>query len=133
MLGALLIDAQCIPTVLQYLKPESFYRQQHKDIFSIIVRMFIASESIDFVTILEQVCREEIFPTDQDAKIYLTQLVQIVPTTGNVEAYARIVKEKYCLRSLISTFEEVIGASREGNTDPNLLMDLAEQGIYDIR
>ena len=95
--------------------------------------MFIASESIDFVTILEQVCREEIFPTDQDAKIYLTQLVQIVPTTGNVEAYARIVKEKYCLRSLISTFEEVIGASREGNTDPNLLMDLAEQGIYDIR
>ena len=56
--------------------------------------MFIASESIDFVTILEQVCREEIFPTDQDAKIYLTQLVQIVPTTGNVEAYARIVKEK---------------------------------------
>ena len=133
MLGALLIDAQCIPTVLQYLKPESFYRQQHRDIFSIIVRMFIASESIDFVTILEQVCREEIFPTDQDAKIYLTQLVQIVPTTGNVEAYARIVKEKYCLRSLISTFEEVIGASREGNTDPNLLMDLAEQGIYDIR
>ena len=94
MLGALLIDAQCIPAVLQYLKPESFYRQQHRDIFSIIVRMFIASESIDFVTILEQVCREEIFPTDQDAKIYLTQLcllytsnLHCLNTTKSVDYY----------------------------------------------
>jgi len=133
VLGAVLIDAQCVPEILKYLKPESFYRQQHREIFSIIMRMFIASETIDFITILEQVCREDVFPTDQDAKIYLTQLAQVVPTAGNAEAYARIVREKYYLRSLISTFEQVVGASREGNTDANLLMDMAEQGIYDLR
>lgn len=133
VLGAVLIDAECVPEALKYLKPESFFREQHREIFSIIMRMFISSETIDFITVLEQVCRENIFPTEQDAKIYLTQLVQLVPATGNIEAYARIVKDKYCLRSLISTFEEVIGASREGGADAELLMDMAEQGIYNIR
>ena len=133
VLGAVLLDADCIPEALNHLKPEYFYRQQHRDIFSIVMRMFINSETIDFITVLEKVCREEIFPTEQEAKIYLSQLVQVVPAVKNLEAYAKIVKEKYCLRSLISTFEQVIGASRDGNTDPNLLMDMAEQGIYDIR
>lgn len=133
VLGAILVDAACVPQVLSHLKPDSFYRQQHKDIFSIVSRMFIAAEPIDFITVLEQVCREEVFPSDGDAKIYLTQLVQIVPTAANVESYARIVKDKYYLRSLIGTFEQVLGASREGNSDASLLLDMAEQGIYDLR
>lgn len=133
VLGAVLIDSGCVATVLEYLKPESFHRQQHRRIFSIVMRMFLAAETIDFVTVLDAVCREDIFPTQQDARIYLTQLIQVVPTSVNVEAYARIVREKYCLRSLINTFERVVGASREGGSDANTLMDMAEQGIFDIR
>ena len=105
VLGAILLDSDCVPEVMQYVRPESFYRQQHQQIFSIVMRKFIASEPIDFITILDEVCREGIFPTEQDAKIYLTQLAQIVPTTVNVVSYARIVKEKYYLRSLVTTFE----------------------------
>ncbi|MEG1849762.1 MAG: replicative DNA helicase, partial [Oscillospiraceae bacterium] len=96
-------------------------------------RMFIASEPIDFITVLNRVCGEDVFPTDQDAKIYLTELVKILPTTANVEQYAKIVRDKYYLRSIVSTLEQVVAASREGGSDPNELMDLAEQGIFDIR
>jgi len=133
VLGAMLSDTDSVAEAMNLLRPEHFYRQQHRDIYSVVMRMFLNSETIDFITVLEKVCRENIFPTDQDAKIYLVQLVQVVPAIKNLSAYARIVKEKYCLRSLISTFEKVVSASREGNTDPDLLMDMAEQGIYDIR
>ena len=133
VLGAILLDADCVTTVMQFLKAESFYRQQHQQIFSIIMRKFIASEPIDFITVLDDVAREGIFPSEQDAKIYLTQLVQIVPTTVNVEYYARIVMEKYYLRSLVTTFEKVVTASREQAADSNALMDMAEQSIFDIR
>lgn len=133
VLGALLVDSGCIPDIIKHLKTESFYRSQHREIFSIVMRMFISSEPIDFITVLEKVCSENVFPTEQDAKVYLAQLVQLVPTAANAEAYARIVKEKYYLRTLVSTFEKVINASREGSTDPNILIDMAEQGIYDIR
>ena len=133
VLGAILLDSDCVPEVMQYVRPESFYRQQHQQIFSIVMRKFIASEPIDFITILDEVCREGIFPTEQDAKIYLTQLAQIVPTTVNVVSYARIVKEKYYLRSLVTTFEKVVLASRDQSADSNVLMDMAEQSIFDIR
>jgi len=133
VLGAILLDSDCVASITQYLKPESFYRQQHREIFSIILRRFIVSEPIDFITILDEVCKAGIFPTDQDAKIYLTQLAEIVPTTVNVESYARIVMEKYYLRSLVTAFERVVTASREQSASPVSLMDMAEQSIFEIR
>ncbi len=133
VLGAVLIDAGCMATVAQYLKPESFYRAQHKEIYSILQKRFIVSEPIDFITVLDEVCRADIFPTDQDAKIYLTQLAQIVPTTVNVASYAKIVREKYVLRALVTTLQEVVNTSREQGADSAALMDLAEQSIFEIR
>ena len=133
VLGSVLIDVDCLPTVISDLKADCFYRRQHRDIFLIVQQMFLSGDTVDFITVLEHVCRENIFPTDQDAKIYLTQLVQVVPTTANVSAYIRIVKDKYALRSLISTFERVSTASREGAADTGELLEIAEQGIYDIR
>ncbi|MEG2174776.1 MAG: replicative DNA helicase [Oscillospiraceae bacterium] len=133
VLGALLLDASCVPVVVQYLSPESFYRPQHRDLFAIVLRKFIGADAIDFVTVLEAACREQVFQTDQDAKIYLTQLVQIVPSTANVEDYARIVQDKHWRRSIIGVCTKVMAASREGETDAGTLLDMAEQGIFDIR
>ncbi len=133
VLGAILIDPDCLTIAMQYLKPESFFRQMHKDIFAVMVKMFVSSTTVDFITVLDIVKGEDVFRTAEDAKIYLTQLVQLVPTTSNVEAYAKIVQEKYYLRSLITTFESVITTSREGASNAAALMDMAEQGIFDIR
>ena len=100
MLGAILIDPACITRVMEYIKPESFYRPQHQELFSALTRTFVSSQTIDFITVLEMAKREGIFDTDEDAKIYLTQLAQIVPSTANVESYAKIVQE-----SLISQLD----------------------------
>ena len=107
VLGAVLLDPGCLSDVLEYLRPESFYRPQHQELFALIVRMFTAAQSIDLVTVLDEVKREQIFPTPEDAKLYLTQLAQVVPTTSNVASYARIVQEKYFLRGLITVGREM--------------------------
>lgn len=133
VLGAILIDPACITRVMEYIKPESFYRPQHQELFSALTRMFVSSQTIDFITVLEMAKREGIFDTDEDAKIYLTQLAQIVPSTANVESYAKIVQEKSCIRSLILASQKVIDLSRDGSTDARTLLDMAEQSIFDIR
>lgn len=133
MLGAILIDPACITRVMEYIKPESFYRPQHQELFSVLTRMFVSSQTIDFITVLEMAKREGIFDTDEDAKIYLTQLAQIVPSTANVESYAKIVQEKSYIRSLILASQKVIDLSRDGSTDARTLLDMAEQSIFDIR
>ena len=133
VLGAILIDPACITRVMEYIKPESFYRPQHQELFSVLTRMFVSSQTIDFITVLEMVKREGIFDTDEDAKIYLAQLAQIVPSTSNVESYAKIVQEKSYIRSLILASQKVIDLSRDGSTDARTLLDMAEQSIFDIR
>ncbi len=133
VLGALLLDPDKLPDVLSLLKSEHFFRRQHQEIFGVLSSMFVSSSTIDFITVLEHVKRQKIFASDDEAKVYLTQLAEVVPTTANVMSYAKIVQEKYILRSLVGTLEEVVAASREGGVEPQTLMDKAEQSIYAIR
>ncbi len=76
---------------------------------------------------------EGIFETDEDAKIYLTNLAQVVPSSNNVEAYSRIVREKFYVRRLITASRGIIEMAQEGQTDSDLLLDSAEQRIFEIR
>ncbi len=133
VLGAAILDARCIPDMMEILKPEYFYRRQHVQLYSLLVRMFTMGEQIDVITILDNARKEGIFATPEDAKVYLTQLAQIVPTTANVGSYARIVREKYYLRSLIAASREIVDSASDAQADASELLNLAEQKIYDIR
>ena len=108
VLGAIIADSSCLGEVLEYLKPESFYNSYNREIFSVLMRMYLASEKIDVVTLLDRVAGEGIFPTESDARVYLVSLVEMVPTTANVADYARIVQEKYYLRSLVAASQKIL-------------------------
>lgn len=98
VLGAVLIDPSCFALVMENLRSAAFYRPQHQQIFDVMTNMFNMNRTMDFITILDAVKGEQIFETDEDAKIYLTNLAQVVPSSANVEAYCRIVREKYYVR-----------------------------------
>ncbi len=133
VLGAVLVDPSCFPLVLENLRPEVFYRPQHQQMFEVMTAMFNMGETLDFITILDAVKREGVFQTDEDAKIYLTNLVQVVPSSANVEAYCRIVQEKYYVRRLILASREIIDMAQDAQSESELLLDSAEQRIFEIR
>ena len=133
VLGAILIDPACFPATLEELRADYVYRPQHQQIYEILTRMFSLSRTMDFITILDEVRREDVFETEEDAKIYLTQLAQIVPSSANVEAYCRIVREKAYVRRLITASREIIEQAQEPGAEADLLLDAAEQKIFDIR
>ncbi|MEG1779449.1 MAG: replicative DNA helicase, partial [Oscillospiraceae bacterium] len=112
---------------------ESFYRKQHGEIFGIMSEKFISAQPIDVITVLEEVKAQKVFPDEQSAKVYLMQLVQIVPTTANVVSYAKMVQEKYYIRNLMNVAKEIIDLSSQPQADAKSLMDLAESRIFDIR
>ena len=117
VLGAILIEPECISRVLELLVPESFYRPQHQQLFSIMLGMFTSAQPIDFITVLEKAKAERIFASDGDAKVYLTQLVQVVPSAANVEAYAKLVQEKYYMRTLINVAKSIITNSEKSDAE----------------
>ena len=68
-----------------------------------------------------------------NGKTYLLQLAQIVPSVSNVETYAGIVRDKYDIRTLITTARDILEEASEGGDDAATLLDSAEQRIFDIR
>lgn len=133
VLGAVLIDPGCIAAVMENIRPDAFYRPQHQQIFEVMMNMFNQSKTMDFITILEAVKTEDIFETNEDAKIYLTNLAQVVPSSAHVEAYCKIVREKYYTRRLIEASRDIIDMAQDGQAESDVLLDSAEQSIFEIR
>lgn len=133
VLGAILIDSQCLDRIAEVLPhAEYFYLSNHKLIYSTILNMFSNGESIDFVTVLERLKKDEVFD-DANGKTYLMDLAQIVPSISNVKNYANIVRDNYDVRTLILTARDIIEDATQGANDATVLLDSAEQKIFDIR
>ena len=134
VLGALLLEPDQIGFVLEQLpRPEMFYRKQHRELFAILCGMFSLNKTIDFVTVLDEAVRSSVFDNAENAKLYLVQLMELVPTTANLLDYCRIVREKYYLRALITACTDIAERSRNQETEAEQVLEYAEQRIYDIR
>lgn len=133
VLGAVLLDSETLSTIMIYVKPDSFYVTKHKDLFSIIIRQFTLGTDTDIITVLNEAVRENIFESSASGKEYLSAIMELVPTTANIESYCKIVEEKYYIRQLIVTAREIINMSSGSTDTAEQLLDYAEQKIYDIR
>lgn len=132
VLGSILLDANCLVEIGDSLKPECFYLPQHVAIFSVMWEMYSLNRAVDAVTVLEELKKRGVYD-DAGGKSYLLQLARDVPTTANIETYAKIIREKYYIRSLIIASRDIIAQATSGDVDANDLIDRAEQSIYEIR
>ncbi|WP_444657948.1 replicative DNA helicase [Caproiciproducens sp. R2] len=133
VLGAVLLDSSCLDRVAEILpRPEYFYQTNNSLIYSAMLEMFTVAQPVDFVTLLERLKGTPGFD-EASGKTYLLQLAQLVPSISNVESYARIVRDKYDVRTLITASRDIIEEASSGAADAATLLDSAEQRIFDIR
>ncbi len=133
VLGAIIFEPDCIGRVAEILpKADYFHIALHRLIYSTMLSMFTHGRSIDFVTLYEELRHEKNFdPTE--GKTYLVGLCDNCPSTSNVEIYARLVRDKYDVRQLIYAGRQIIDKATAGEFEADLLVDNAEQMIFDIR
>jgi len=133
VLGAVLMDASVLPGVAEILpSSEYFYITTHRTIYSVMLRLFTEGKAVDFVTVLEALKREPGYD-EATGKTYLVQMAQSCPAISNIESYANLVRDKYDVRSLITAANEIIEDTSDGDMEPQMLIDAAEQKIFDIR
>ena len=131
VLGGILLDNDAINVVLEILRPEDFYRESHRKIFRAMIELLDRSEPVDLITLSEFLKgRNELEAVGGTS--YLASLADFVPTAANIAHYARIVREKAILRSLISSATEIAtrGYEEQGNVEE--FLDSAEKVIFDI-
>ena len=133
VLGAIILDSTVFDKVVDYIKsPEYFYVALHKLIFMQMQEMINFGAAIDFVTLLEKLKQNKAFD-EATGKTYLYDLVNNCPSISNAEAYAKVIADKYNIRRLITASREIIDDASAGDEEPSVLIDSAEQKIFDIR
>lgn len=132
VLGALLVDQQWVVEVMDTLRPECFYVEQHRQIYNAIRRLFQAGGKVDFVTVLNELVGIGAF-TEDYGKRYMVSLAQMTPLlTSDISAHVRIIREKYERRCLIEAARAIVSEASDESNSMTALLDRAEQRIFEI-
>ena len=100
VLGALMLDPRRSSLVFEFLSAEDFYRDNHRSMFDAIRELFDQNEPVDLVTVAEKLRQAGHLEAIGGIGV-IAQIASSVPSTANVEQYARIVAEKSLTRRLI--------------------------------
>ncbi|MCZ6900040.1 MAG: replicative DNA helicase [Bacteroidetes bacterium] len=131
VLGALMLEKDALTAVIDILKPVSFYKDQHQEIFKAIVDLFNNSDPVDLLTVTQNL-RENGKLEFVGGPYYITELTTRVNSAANIEYHARKISEQSIKRELITISAEIQQDAYEDTTDVFQLLDRAEQSLFEI-
>ncbi len=131
VLGAIMLEKDALTAVIDILKPEMFYKDNHQTIYKAITKLFAKSEPVDILTVTEELKKSGELELI-GGSYYITQLTNRVASAANVEYHVRIITQKYIQRELIRISSDIIKDSYEDITDVFDLLDKAEQNLFSI-
>ena len=131
VIGSMLIDPRCVPEVLEKLKADEFYVKLNRDIYETIFAMFSYGQTIDPVTVLDQMKVRGVY--EDSCVEYVAEVMRVTPTAANVLEYAAIVRDRALLRRLGETADEINSMVYEGAGEAESMLEAAERKIYALR
>lgn len=131
VLGSMLADKDAVVKTIEILKPEDFYREDHREIYAAMLELYGMGEPIDFLTVKKNLeLRGSLEKVGAEA--FLATLIDSVPTTSNIEAYVSIVEEKSVLRNLIKAANDIIKMGYAGTEEVDSIIEKTEKRIFDV-
>ena len=131
VIGSMMMDPEAISVAQKYLSPEDFYQKSFGLLFSAIVSLDNEGQPVDSVTIQNRL-REMDAPENIATDNYLAQLVTAVPTSTNIEYYAKIVADKSRLRTMIRTMESLTNSCYLNRESVQALMAETEEKMFRV-
>ncbi|MDQ2864762.1 MAG: replicative DNA helicase [Candidatus Eremiobacteraeota bacterium] len=131
LIGSVLVDREIMGTVGEIVKPSDFYAHVHETIFVALLDLFDRGEPLDKITLAESLRRRDALEKVGGLS-YISSLMDTVQTAASATYYAKIVREKAVLRSLIHAGTRITQLGYEAEEDVEGALDLSEQLVYTI-
>jgi replicative DNA helicase len=131
VLGGILLENTAINPVLEIMAGSDFYSDAHRKIFAAILELSERNQPADIITLSNHL-RDKKQLDAVGGALYLSKLVDDVPSAANISHYARIVKEKSVLRNLIATATDILNRTYGAGSDVDSVLDEAEHAIFEI-
>lgn len=130
-LGAVLIDAEALPSIIPLIRAEDFYKGAHQRIYEAVLALFDRGQSVDLITLSEELRARGTLELC-GGTAYISRLTSAVPTSANVEFYARIVQSTSIRRTLARVSQEIIAQAHDDRADISVILEETERRIFEI-
>lgn len=131
IIGAILLEPDCLLQVLDIVQPQDFYKESHKEILNACLDLYQDGNSIDLVGLTERLSNKGVLDNVGGAS-YLSAILNIVPTSANVKYHARIVKDKALLRNINLFSQKLQRDTKEGCSDVKQLLSEIEGKVISL-
>ncbi len=131
VLGQILLEANAIESVVNFLKPESFYREAHGKIYDAMLDLYKKNEPINILTVSDAL-KKKFLLDSIGGIVYISQLTNKVSSAANIEFHGKILAQKFIQRELIRISSEIQTEVYEQDKDVADLLDNAEKKIFEI-
>ena len=131
VLGAIMLEKDAILQVIDILKPESFYKDEHQKIFQAIIDLSSGNKAVDLLTVTEELKKKKQLE-EVGGPVYITQLTSRVASAAHIEFHARIVAQKHIQRELIRVSSEIQSKAFDESSDVDDLLDFSEAELFNI-
>ena len=132
VLGSLVIDGEAILKISPFLRSDDFYRDRNRWCYEACLELFRRAEAIDQATIGHELARLNRLD-EVGGHAFLSQVAAVVPTSVNVEHYARIVQRTSVMRQVISAAGEIAALGYEDDPDVEGTLSRAEDVLFRVR
>ncbi|HOU11732.1 MAG TPA: replicative DNA helicase [Anaerolineae bacterium] len=131
VLGALLIDPEGIFRVLPFLRADDFYLQKHRWIYEAIIRIHDRRDPIDFLTLTTDLEQREQLEAVGGA-VYISQLINAVPSAISIESYGRLVEQTAVRRRLLDAVSDIARLAYDEKLPIEQVVDKSEQALFGV-
>ena len=131
LLGSLIVNPDAFEKVGGMISEHDFYVEEHKHIYTTLLKMYSQSKTIDVVTLVNALV-EHGYRDEAGGIQYITLIAESAPSASNAKDYANIVKDKSLLRRLIGVCDEINNDAYSETSEIRTIIDSAEQRIFDL-
>ena len=131
VLGSMLVDKDAVVAAIETLKASDFYREDNKEIYAAMYELYNAGKNIDMITVKDELTLRGSLEKVGNIE-YLSSLIDIVPTTSNIDNYVKIVEAKSTTRSMIKTANDILKMGYSGTEEVDTIIEQAEKKIFDV-
>lgn len=131
VLGVCFLSKFALEKVCEEVDSSMFYNDANKKIFEALKKLHDTNTPVDITTINNELDRQKNLNSVGGLE-YLSEIIDSVGTTANLDSYIKIIREKAIRRKLIDTATNIITDSYEEEKDLALLLDNSEKRVSDV-
>ncbi|MBR3138589.1 replicative DNA helicase [Candidatus Saccharibacteria bacterium] len=131
VLGAIIIDNDVLPEILNILKPRDFYEPRHQIIYEAISNLYDRHKPVDLLTLSSELKSKKQLDKVGKAE-YLTDLSNFVPAASHAKAYAELIEKASTRRRLITAGTEIVKKAYEDDANADDLIGAAEKELFEV-